>query len=369
MNISAKRWMACLAVLATPVLGHAQSCNAQTWQHGSTYRLGDVVRYSNGNYYKVVNAGANGSDYTDPTISTWYWQPTSCSSSGGGTGGGSGGTCNAATWQHGSTYRLGDVVRYSNGNYYKVVNVGANGSDYTDPTISTWYWQPTSCEGSGGGGDGGGDGGNPGGGGSFIVSEAQFNSMFPGRNPFYTYSGLVNALSAYPAFANTGNDTQRKQEAAAFLANIAHESDQLRATREYNTANWPHYCSTEWGNTCAPGQQYYGRGPMQLSWNYNYKAAGDALGINLWANPDLVATDATIAWKTAIWYWMTGTGAAGMTPHAAIVNGHGFGMTIRAINGSLECNGGRPDQVQTRINFYNSFTQIIGVPAGGNLGC
>ncbi|MGV9241688.1 chitinase, partial [Streptomyces nigra] len=30
----------------------------------------------------------------------------------------------------------------------------------------------------------------------FVVSEAQFNQMFPGRNSFYTYSGLVAALSA-----------------------------------------------------------------------------------------------------------------------------------------------------------------------------
>ncbi|MFB7501678.1 ricin-type beta-trefoil lectin domain protein, partial [Streptomyces sp. NPDC056161] len=42
---------------------------------------------------------------------------------------------------------------------------------------------------------GGGGGGNPSG---FVVSEAQFNQMFPSRNSFYTYSGLTAALSAYP---------------------------------------------------------------------------------------------------------------------------------------------------------------------------
>ncbi|OLZ74876.1 hypothetical protein AV521_03925, partial [Streptomyces sp. IMTB 2501] len=54
----------------------------------------------------------------------------------------------------------------------------------------------------------------------FVVSEAQFDQMFPNRNSFYTYSGLVQALSAYPGFANTGSDTVKKQEAAAFLANV-----------------------------------------------------------------------------------------------------------------------------------------------------
>jgi len=44
-------------------------------------------------------------------------------------------------------------------------------------------------------------------------------------------------------------------------------------------------------------------------------------------------------------------------------------MSIRAINGVVECDGRQWDQVQTRINYYNTFTQIIGVAAGGNLGC
>ena len=35
---------------------------------------------------------------------------------------------------------------------------------------------------------------------------------------------------------------------------------------------------------------------MQLSWNYNYVDAGTALNENLCAAPDLVATDASIAW-------------------------------------------------------------------------
>lgn len=42
----------------------------------------------------------------------------------------------------------------------------------------------------------GGGGGTPSG---FVVSEAQFNQMFPNRNSFYSYNGLVQALSSYPA--------------------------------------------------------------------------------------------------------------------------------------------------------------------------
>ncbi|HBF78817.1 MAG TPA: chitinase, partial [Streptomyces sp.] len=58
----------------------------------------------------------------------------------------------------------------------------------------------------------------------FVLSEAQFDDMFPNRNSFYTYSGLTAALSAYPDFANAGSDTVKKQEAAAFLANVSHET-------------------------------------------------------------------------------------------------------------------------------------------------
>ncbi|WP_269745428.1 chitinase [Paenibacillus sp. P22] len=119
----------------------------------------------------------------------------------------------------------------------------------------------------------------------------------------------------------------------------------------------------------APGKQYYGRGPLQLSWNYNYGAAGIALGLPLLNNPDLVAQDASVAWKTALWFWNTQTGAGTMTGHNAMVNSKGFGETIRTINGALECNGRNPMQVQSRTVQYKRIASILGVTPGDNLGC
>ncbi|MFJ9626248.1 glycoside hydrolase family 19 protein [Streptomyces sp. NPDC091280] len=204
----------------------------------------------------------------------------------------------------------------------------------------------------------------------FVVSEAQFNQMFPNRNGFYTYQGLTAALSAYPGFAKTGSDTVRKQEAAAFLANVNHETGGLVYVVEQNTANYPHYCDASQPYGCPAGQAaYYGRGPIQLSWNFNYKAAGDALGIDLLNNPWLVQNDSAVAWKTGLWYWNTQSGPGTMTPHNAMVNGAGFGQTIRSINGSLECDGRNPAQVQSRVDAYNRFTSILGVSPGGNLYC
>ncbi|MFE7214790.1 glycoside hydrolase family 19 protein [Streptomyces sp. NPDC001698] len=263
-------------------------------------------------------------------------------------------TCSSyPSWVAGKAYATGDIVRYTDGKAY----IAEHDNPGYDPVISTWYWEPYNC-----------DSGTPVG--NFVVSEAQFNQMFPNRNGFYTYSGLVAALSAYPGFATTGGDETKKQEAAAFLANVSHETGGLVHVVEQNTANYPNYCDWSQPYGCPAGQSaYYGRGPIQLSWNFNYKAAGDALGIDLLNNPSLVQTDAAVAWKTGLWYWNTQSGPGTMTPHNAMVDGAGFGQTIRSINGSLECDGRNPAQVQSRVTTYQQFTQILGVSAGANLYC
>ncbi|MFD8086222.1 glycoside hydrolase family 19 protein [Kitasatospora sp. NPDC059722] len=206
--------------------------------------------------------------------------------------------------------------------------------------------------------------------GGFPVSQAQFEQMFPNRNPFYTYQGLLDALPAYPGFTTTGSDTVRRQEAAAFLANVSHETGGLVYVVEQNTANYPHYCDASQPYGCPAGQAaYYGRGPIQLSWNFNYKAAGDSLGIDLLDSPGLVETDPAVAWKTGLWYWNTQNGPGTMTAHDAMVNGAGFGETIRSINGTLECNGNNPAQMQHRVSLYQGFAQLLGVDPGANLTC
>ncbi|SMC29194.1 Chitinase [Andreprevotia lacus DSM 23236] len=136
-------------------------CTFTNWTEGVIYQLGAVVKYlPNGQFYKVVQVAGNGSDATNPTISTWYWQPTTC----GGVTPAPTATpkptstpvptvtptpapgCNYVTWTSGVIYQLGTIVKYpANGQYYKEVAVGSNGSDATDPTISTYYWQPTTC--------------------------------------------------------------------------------------------------------------------------------------------------------------------------------------------------------------------------------
>ncbi|MFB7241825.1 chitinase [Streptomyces populi] len=258
-------------------------------------------------------------------------------------------------WVAGKSYVTGNIVRYTDGKAY----IAEHDNPGYDPTISTWFWDPYAC-----------DGGSTNPSDGFVVSEAQFNQMFPNRNSFYTYNGLKAALSSFPGFAKTGSDTVKKQEAAAFLANVNHETGGLVYVVEQNTANYSHYCDWSQPYGCPAGQSaYYGRGPIQLSWNFNYKAAGDALGIDLLGNPNLVQTDAAVAWKTGLWYWNTQSGPGTMTPHNAMVNSAGFGQTIRSINGSLECDGRNPAQVQSRVDAYQRFASILGVTPGANLYC
>lgn len=266
-------------------------------------------------------------------------------------------TACATAWSSSSVYTGGGQVSFEGRNYtakWWTQNERPGTSD---------VWADQGPCGDGGGGEQPGPN-------DFVVSEAQFNQMFPNRNPFYTYSGLTTALSSYPGFTNTGSVEVQRREAAAFLANVSHETGGLVYIKEINEDNYPHYCDLSQPFGCPAGQSaYYGKGPIQLSWNYNYKAAGDALGIDLLNNPYLVEQDASIAWRTGLWFWNTQSGAGTMSGHTAIVDGHGFGESIRSINGSIECNGGNPGQVQSRINTFTQFTQILGTTTGSNLSC
>jgi chitinase len=153
-----------------------------------------------------------------------------------------------------------------------------------------------------------------------------------------------------------------KRELAAFLANTDHESGGFVYVREQNPPN--DYCVANAQYPCAPGQAYYGRGPIQLSYNYNYGECGAALGKNLLANPDEVATNGDTAFETALWYWMTR-----QCHEAMIANSPSFGLTIRRINGDVECDGKRPDLVASRVTKYQAFCAQFGVAPGSDLTC
>jgi Chitinase class I len=203
----------------------------------------------------------------------------------------------------------------------------------------------------------------------FVVSREEFDTAFPNRNPFYTYDDLVAALPSYPAFANTGDDATRRREAAAFLGNVYHETGGL-AFIEESVGRRSQYCDAGWSFGCPAGKDaYFGRGPAQLSWNYNYHAAGNALGVDLLTDPALIEHDPLLAWRTALWFWNTQAASAAATPHNAMMGDLGFGETIRAFDGVLECDGRNPGEVQSRVDAYLRISKLLGVSPGGKLDC
>ncbi|MFI5934090.1 glycoside hydrolase family 19 protein [Actinoplanes sp. NPDC051494] len=206
--------------------------------------------------------------------------------------------------------------------------------------------------------------------GSTGFNQAMFARIFPHPLPIYTYAGLTQAMAKYPAFA-AGSGDNAKREIAAFLANVNQESGGLRYIEELNQSLWGDYCDRSQSYGCPAGQRaYHGRGPLQLSWNYNYKAAGDSLGRPLLTQPGLVMTDPMVAWGSAMWFWMTQSGAGPIPAHAAINGSAGFAGTIRSINGAIECGkGGNTPAINNRVNSYTQYCALLGVSPGGPLRC
>ncbi|KAJ1256956.1 hypothetical protein BS78_K261500 [Paspalum vaginatum] len=238
-----------------------------------------------------------------------------------------------------------------------------------------------------------------GGGVASIISPSLFDQMLLHRNDaacpargFYTYDAFIAAADAFGGFGTTGGEDSRKREVAAFLAQTSHETTGGWATAPDGPYSWGYcfkeeispgsdYCqpSTQW--PCAAGKRYYGRGPMQLSWNYNYGQAGEAIGEDLLNNPDLVSSNTTISFETALWFWMTPqspkpschdvmTGQWSPSPNdLAAGRVPGYGVTTNIINGGLECGHGADDRVADRIGFYKRYCDMLGVSYGDNLDC
>lgn len=98
--------------------------------------------------------------------------------------------------------------------------------------------------------------------------------------------------------------------ASAFLAQIAHESAELRfmeeiwgPTAQQKKYEPPNSVAKALGNTQkGDGFRYRGRGPIQVTGRANYKKYGDLLGVDLIRNPDLAATP-QYAFSTAGIFW------------------------------------------------------------------
>ncbi|XP_058094200.1 endochitinase EP3-like [Magnolia sinica] len=201
-----------------------------------------------------------------------------------------------------------------------------------------------------------------------IVTPEFFNGIInqadggcAGKN-FYSRSVFFEALNSYPRFGKVGTIDDSKREIAAFFAHATHETGHFCYIEEIDGPS-KDYCDED--NTqypCVAGKGYYGRGPIQLSWNYNYGPAGQSIGFDGLNAPETVANDPIVSFKTALWYWMNNV-------HSIITSGQGFGPTIRAINGALECDNRNPATVRARVEYYTDYCKQLGVAPGDNLTC
>ncbi|XP_006367374.1 endochitinase-like [Solanum tuberosum] len=224
-----------------------------------------------------------------------------------------------------------------------------------------------------------------------VISNSMFDQMLKlrnenscqGKNNVYTYNAFITAARSFPGFGTTGDSNTRKREIAAFFA----QTSQNTTGGSDGPFSWGYCFLTEQGN---PGDYYSARGqwpscpPGRKRGPFPITHAGPctrAIGADLLNNPDLVATDPVISFKTSLLFWMT-TQSPKPSCHDVIIGRWnpsagdraanrlpGFGVIANIINGGLECGRGNDNMVQDRIGFYRRYCEILGVSPGDNLDC
>jgi len=138
-----------------------------------------------------------------------------------------------------------------------------------------------------------------------MVTGVQLREIMP-RLPAVRLAEFLPHLNA--AMAEFAIDPPAR--AAAFVAQLAHESGEFRwmeeiwgptaAQRRYEP---PSTLAARLGNTQpGDGRRFKGRGPIQLTGRANYRRFGQLLGIDLVAEPEHAASPA-VAFRIAGLYW------------------------------------------------------------------
>ena len=225
------------------------------------------------------------------------------------------------------------------------------------------------------------------------------NSKKKFQNDFYSFKNFVRAASYFPDFLASTDTSTQKRELAAFLANIAQETSggwdtapggyfvwglvYIEELQPNGPLDYSDYKSALYPPV--KGKRYYGRGPKQISWNYNYGQFSEAWYGNktqLLEHPERLSTDPLLSFASAIWFWMTPqypkpschdvmTGNWTPTENDS-KNGRvpGFGCTLNIINGGIECGMGYDlEKTTQRYKYYEWFCNFLKVTPGENVSC
>ncbi len=153
----------------------------------------------------------------------------------------------------------------------------------------------------------------------------------------YTHAPAARLDAAFPhllAATVTGEITTPIRE-AAFLAQLGHESAELRYMEEIADGS-AYEMRADLGNLyTGDGRRFKGRGPIQLTGRANYARASKALGLDLITAPEAVASY-DVGFRVAVWFWTSHrlNEAADLIPGSSIVSQR-FDTITRAINGGL----------------------------------
>ncbi|KAF2406404.1 putative chitinase [Pseudomonas antarctica] len=134
------------------------------------------------------------------------------------------------------------------------------------------------------------------------ITQQQLQQILPnaGRQAGVFVPALNTAMNRY-AIVGT-------PRAAAFIAQVGHESGQLLYVREIwgPTAQQAGYEGrADLGNTVKrDGSKYRGRGLIQITGRANYAACAEALGLDLINTPELLELPQNAA-MSAAWFWST----------------------------------------------------------------
>jgi len=130
----------------------------------------------------------------------------------------------------------------------------------------------------------------------------------------------------------------------AFLAQLAHESGELRYMEEL-ASGAAYEGRADLGNTQpGDGKRYKGRGPIQLTGRANYKRYGDLLGLDLVNNPTIAATK-EVGFRIAGQFWK-------LNGLNELADQQKFETITRRINGGIN---GLPD----RIMYYDRAKRVM----------
>ncbi|MCT8954531.1 glycoside hydrolase family 19 protein [Pseudomonas lundensis] len=123
---------------------------------------------------------------------------------------------------------------------------------------------------------------------------------------------LPNAGQVSGVFAPVLNTAMNRYQivgakrVAAFIAQIGHESGQLKYVKEIwgpTKAQARYEGRADLGNTQpGDGSKFRGRGLIQITGRANYKACGEALGLDLIRQPELLEKP-QYACMSAAWFW------------------------------------------------------------------